>query len=124
MNKEFLDLLTAYLSGWKTVFDCDEWLAGIDWDDPKLSTENRSILGRLELLATEVAEGLRQEIEFSQEASAIIADATDLLYVPQPPLTDLKTVDSSNDSMVRPEFIVILEAAAQSWSISPRLVFG
>ena len=44
-----------------TLRDWQEYLAGIDWDDINLDRER---YGRLELLATEVSEGLRPEEEF------------------------------------------------------------
>ena len=121
MNKELVNLLTAYLAGWKTIFDCAEWLAGVDWNEPDLSPENRGLLGRLELLATEVIEGLRTEDEFSQEAADIVVKATGSLYVVRPSQTTVRTASSSANSVVH-TLEISPHPGAQSWSILPLLV--
>ena len=69
---ELIDLLTAYLIGWKTLWDCSRWLAGIDWDDSAFSPDDQKLAGLLELLTTEVIEGLRPEDEFAEEASRLV----------------------------------------------------
>ena len=97
MTRDLIDLSTAYLLGWKTIYDCAEWLAGIDWDNPDLDPENLKSASLLELLATEVAEGLRLEDDFRQEASRFVASRTNFLYVRQDPLTESRAANSSND---------------------------
>lgn len=52
------------------------WLAGVDWDDPELTSEETSALGLLLLLSTEVAEGMRDESELRTEAERFLADRT------------------------------------------------
>ena len=76
MRTELMDLLTAYLSGWKTIRDCAEWLASLSWDDPSLDQETGNLAGRLELLATEEPEGLRPEADFWQDAAELIVRET------------------------------------------------
>jgi hypothetical protein len=72
MRKELADLLDAYLLDWKSLADCADWLASLDWDDPEFDQDNRNLVGRLELLTTEVMEGLRLEPEFREEAVSIV----------------------------------------------------
>jgi len=100
MRTELVDLSTAYLMGWKTIYDCAEWLVGIDWDDPGLDPETLNLAGRLELLATEVLEGLRPEAEFWQEAAEFVSRETDSLYSQQEFIT-VPVAISSNDSTER-----------------------
>jgi len=98
MNSELLDLSKAYLMGWRTIRDIDEWLAGIDWENPDLDPESLELAGRLELLATEVLEGLRPENDFWQEASKIIERQGDTLYSIEFMKGDI--ADSSNNSTI------------------------
>ena len=70
---ELFELLQKYLKSSKNLRDCAEWLAGVDWDDPELTNEERESLGLFELLSTEVAEHLRDEREFRDAAIDFIA---------------------------------------------------
>jgi len=72
MREELMVLLNAYLAGTKDLRDCAEWLAGVDWDDPALGAGIREDISLLQLLQTEVAEGLRAEHEFREAASDLI----------------------------------------------------
>ena len=126
MRRELADLLTSYLMGWKNVRDCAEWLSGIDWDT-ELDQATRKLIGSIELLITEVLEGLRAESEFWQEAAKIVANESGLLYVEPLSMMELQVTDSSNDR-TGPivEITVGVESAvagSRSWSISPQLVF-
>lgn len=73
---EFVELLTEYLDGKKTVADCDEWLAGVDWDMPlpELYPAEYENYALLELLAHEIAHGWRSEEEFRIEARRIVGN--------------------------------------------------
>ena len=123
MRTELANLSTAYLMGWKTIRDCAEWLAGIDWDDPSLDSESLNFVGRLELLATEVLEGLRPESDFWQESAEFVARETNLLYSQPPLVSNFTVASSSSTSTARiPEFIGLGVGVSQSWSISPLLV--
>lgn len=122
MRTDLIDLSTAYLLGWKTLYDFAEWLAGIDWDDPGLDPESLKLAGRLELLATEVAEGLRPEAEFWQQVAEFVASETNFMYETQALLTGSMQINSSNDITDRPlELTPMPGEASQSWSISPLL---
>lgn len=125
MKRELTDLLIAYLAGWKTVLDINEWLAGVDWNDPAIGPENQGILGNLELLATEVIEGLRGEFEFASEVAKLVAESTNIVYGIQFTLLHNKCADSSNDSIVLgPDINVLQEQRKPVWNISPRPVLG
>ncbi len=107
MRTELLDLSTAYLLGWKTIYDCAEWLAGIDWDDPGLDPKSLKSAGLLELLATEVAEGLRPEADFRQEAANFVARETSSLYAIK---SRSEAANSSNDIIDRPPVLIVQAA--------------
>ena len=70
--KEFLDLLGEYAREEQPFPAVGEWLAGVDWDDPNLTEEEREVFGLFELLTTEISEGLRDERELKIEAIAAI----------------------------------------------------
>ncbi len=58
--------------GQKNVADFSQWLSSINWDEGQLDDDTQGLLGPLELLATEVLEGLRPEAEFSQQISTLL----------------------------------------------------
>lgn len=61
-------ILSAYLSGEKSLRDFSEWLAGIDWDDVGFDSQSRSDVGKFELLSVDSLEGFRSEDEFRRKA--------------------------------------------------------
>ena len=69
---EFLDVLAKCVSGERPLSDVEEWLAGVDWDDPDLTPERKEVFGLFEVLATEVSEGLRDRKELLNEASTLL----------------------------------------------------
>ena len=80
------DLLISYQMGWKTIGDCAEWFAGVDWTVPsELGRQDREDIGELELFSTEYIEGLRAEREFAEAASRITSRGATTIYLP--PLT-------------------------------------
>jgi len=121
MRRELADLLTSYLMGWKNIRDCAEWLSGVDWDT-KLDQMTRNLVGTMELLTTEVLEGLRPEAEFWQEAANFVGNETGLIYGQPLSMMELQVADSSNDRnspvgiMIGEEPVV---AGSQSSNISP-----
>jgi len=122
MRRQIVDLLTAYLMGWKTVRDCAEWIAGIDWNDAGLDEATKALVGEIELLVTEVLESLRPEAEFWVEASKLVAQETNSVYFRQASTTDTVIASSSNENSVfplAPEIKVPEVAGSQSWNISP-----
>lgn len=123
MRNELIDLLTGYLAGWKSVADCADWLAGFPWDDPAIDRGSREIASRLELLATEVVEGLRAVTDFWQEASSIVSAETGRLYAAWPISPGGPSFSaSSSDAVVDVTGITPWEQISQSWNISPRWV--
>ena len=76
--KEFLDVLTKYVNGERTCSAIEEWLARVDWDDPDLTQESKDAYGLLELLVTEVSEGLRDEGELVREAKNLLENESGL----------------------------------------------
>ena len=100
LKKELSEILAAYLSGWKTIGDLYEWLAGVNWDEGNLDADAKQILGTIELLATEVFEGMREEDELLQEASDFVARITRSRYVV--PKSQVVVASSSSDSLVQP----------------------
>ena len=123
IRTEFINLLTAYLMGWKSIRDCAEWLAGIDWESPDLDAESQNLVGRVELLVTEVLEGLRPELELWQEAANSVANESGPLYSQPMYMPETTVIVSSNDK-TGPIVEVIVQAEpvveeSQSWNISP-----
>ena len=119
---DLLQILQAYLRGAKGLGDCAEWLAGVDWDDPDLTLEQKETLGLFELLLTEVAEGLRGEREFWEAASEFVAPKTDSVYAKQT-FPKVTVIVGTADSPSLPRVEVFPGAQeSQSWSISPQEV--
>lgn len=95
MNKEFSDILTSYLMGWKSTRDISEWLSSIDWGsdfDPQL----QELFGRFELIVTEVLEGLRPQSELWREASLFIAKESSSVHIQLSLSSDITLSISSN----------------------------
>ena len=122
MRKLIIDFLTAYLMGWKTVRDCAEWIAGIDWNDASLDRGTKELVGITELLVTEVLEGLRPEAELWAEASKLVAQDTGSVYCQLPSTEGFIVTSSSNENNVFPGIMVPEVVGSQSWNISPLLV--
>ena len=69
---EIVALLREYLESSANVEHCAEWCAGVDWSDPELTVAEKETVGTLELLITEVAEGLREEEEVRAFALGVV----------------------------------------------------
>jgi hypothetical protein len=121
MLTELINIATEYSMGWKTIADVSEWLASINWDEGHLDNEMQELLGSLELLVTEVLEGLRPEAEFSQHISTLLIKLTSFVAN-----RNLNTtyISSSNSSRQESGVSFQLTKGSQSWSISPLLVSG
>ena len=65
-------MLQGYLESSANLECCAEWCAGVDWSDPGLTVEEKETVGTLELLVTEVAEGLREEEEVRAFALGVV----------------------------------------------------
>lgn len=107
MSTELVDLSIAYLSGWKTIRDYAEWIAGIDWDSPGLNQESLEFAGRVELLITEIAEGLRSEDDLLQIASDFVSSKTDTIYTIQASATNAMPACSSSDPTSTPLLVFV-----------------
>jgi hypothetical protein len=119
---DLLQILQAYLLDTRGLGECAEWLAGVDWDDPDLTNEEKENLGLVELLLTEVAEGLRKEQEFWEAAAEFVGARTQSGFAKQtfPDVTiTVGTADSSSLPLV--EWIPVGQEL-QSWNISPQVV--
>ncbi len=73
---DLVQLLQDYLTSDKSLDECAEWLAGVDWDDPDLSATEKETLGLFELLLAEVSEGWRGEPEFRDAAADFLSGET------------------------------------------------
>ena len=60
---EIVALLNAYLQSVTDLEGCAEWCAGFDWSELSLTVEQQETVGILELLVTDIANGLRDEDE-------------------------------------------------------------
>jgi len=120
MREELLNLLTSYFMRWKSISNCAEWFAGVDWDDPQLDQQTKTDAGRLELLVTEVLEGIRPESDFWKEASAMVARDTGFDYG-QLCCDIVVACSAANDNADWSTDLIVqdLGQASQSWSISP-----
>lgn len=77
---DLAQILADYLKGAKELCECAEWLAGVDWDDPDLTEEEKDSFGLFELLFTDVAEGLRDEQELQVAASSFLASGSPKMF--------------------------------------------
>ena len=73
---ELVELMEAYLRDAGSMDDCADWLAGVDWDDSKLTRGESETLGGFVLVLTEISEGLRDEAEFRRDAAEFVAART------------------------------------------------
>jgi hypothetical protein len=99
MNKEFSDILTSYLMGWKSIRDISEWLSSIDWGSG-FNPQLQELFGRFGLIVTEVLEGLRPQSELWQEASTFVANESDTVHAQLSSNSDITLSVSSNSFTV------------------------
>ena len=77
--KDVIQQLQAYLLRSLSFDECRDWLASVDWNDPELTKEDWEILGELQLVLTEIGEGMREEPEFRETASRVVAERADTI---------------------------------------------
>lgn len=117
MSTDLVNLSIAYLLGWKTIRDYAEWLAGVDWDNPGLDPDSLDFAGRMELLVTEVAEGLRPEADVAREASIFIQKKEGSLYTIE---LRASIASSANNTPSQQASLTVSQAGVlQSWNILP-----
>ncbi|GEM_PF-3411470 len=69
ITNELETKLKSYIAGIVGISDLSEWLASIDWtSERQLPDADREMLGTVEVLVTEIIEGLRPESELDAEA--------------------------------------------------------
>ena len=73
MLQELVDQLSKYLSGDQTLAQLSQWVSTIDWGEGGLAVDLRPLMGECELLVTEIEEGMRENSELIEFASAVIA---------------------------------------------------
>lgn len=116
---ELVQLLTTYLMGTRSLPDCAEWLAGIDWDDPDLTEEEQNSLGEFELLITEITEGLRQEAELWQAAATVVAAYTGNVYGKWS-FDSVRIISGTTMSPISlSQSVIPVVPESQPWNISP-----
>jgi uncharacterized protein with von Willebrand factor type A (vWA) domain len=116
-----MQVLQGYLMGGRGLAECAEWLAGIDWDDPKLTREEKDALGLFELLLTEVAEGLREEREFREAAAEFVAKRSESVFIWQV-FPAVSVAVGTADLSSSPVIAVSADRESRSWSISLQVV--
>ena len=121
---ELLPLLQSYLLSSKSFSECSEWLAGVDWDDPDLTDEEKETVGLFEVLVTEIAEGLREEREFREVASDFVSRNTTERFIEQVVGDFSISVGTAIALCPTVEVAVGTGQESQSWNISPLTVLS
>lgn len=112
MDAELLDLLSAYLADRATVADVAEWVTGVDWADPTIDDSTREAVGMLELLATEVVERMRPEVEIRDYARGLLNAATHTVITLGVPSMAVQSGSSNEEADER--FVVTFADATQT----------
>jgi hypothetical protein len=99
MKKELIDILSSYLYGWKTLRDCAQWLASINWDNLELDSDTLDLIGTSELIITEVIEGIRPESEFFDLAKDVVSSKTDTYIIIRQTASN-NMVNNTSDSVI------------------------
>ena len=117
--KEVVQVLQSYLMRSLSFGECRDWLASIDWDDPALTKDDWETLGELELILTEIGEGLREEPEFWEVAARVVAADTGIVFGPASINKDSMTAGTTtlvSTAVIRP--IIGVDQGSQPWNIS------
>ncbi len=124
LENNLSNLLSAYLLGQKSFLECTEWFSTIDWGSIDITSKLAQRIGKLQLISTEVSEGLRLESEFEQEASETITDISRVsctrYWIPR--LEGIIVSSSSTVNINNAIVIPMEDRELQSWSISPQVV--
>ena len=117
--KEVVQVLQSYLMRTLSFGECRDWLASIDWDDPALTKDDWEALGELELILTEIGEGLRQEAEFWEAAARVVAANTDVVYGAVS-IGEISVTAGTTTVASRPmtTTVIIDSPVSRSWNIS------
>ena len=117
--KEVVQVLQSYLMRSLSFGECRDWLASIDWDDPALTKDDWETLGELELILTEIGEGLREVAEFWEAAVRVVAANTDVVYGAAS-IGEISVTVGTTTVASRPmtTTVIIDSPVSQSWNIS------
>ena len=126
LRKELVDIVTSYLSNWDTLNDLYYWISGVSSDDPALVVDQslNETMGLLELLSTEIIEGLRPEIELIEAASAFLTVEMRRSYVFWNLPATRVSARSNNLMLIVPPFVMDSPAEFGSANKSLQLVSG
>lgn len=117
--RDVIQMLQAYLLRSLSFGECRDWLASVDWNDPALTKEDWETLGELELILTEIGEGLREETEFQETAARIVAVRTDFVIRPASVDGPVVTAGTATTSTSLLRTTISLDSpASQSWNRS------
>lgn len=120
--RDAIQVLRAYLLRSLSFGECRDWLASVDWDDPALTKDDWEALGELELILTEIGEGLREETEFQEAASRIVSTMTDFVFAPTTTTGIAVTAGTATASSSPLWTSIIVDLPeSQSWNRSPQV---
>lgn len=117
--REVVQILQSYLMRSRSFGECRDWLASVNWDDPVLTKEDWETLGELELLLTEIGEGLRDEAEFWEAAGRVVAAKSDFVIGPVA-FEEVSVTVGTTTVASRPlaTTLIVDSPASRSWNIS------
>jgi len=122
LENNLSNLLSSYLLGQKSLLECVEWFSTIDWGNINVESETARKLGKLQVVCTEVSEGLRQEAEFLKEASEVLDKISKepciRFWISRPEVVS----SSSSGNIENIFFMPMADQESPSWNISPQVV--
>lgn len=122
LENNLSNLLSSYLLGQKSLLECAEWFSTIDWGSIDVESELARKLGKLQVICTEVSEGLRQEAEFLKVASEVLAkiskESCIRFWISRPEVVS----SSSSENIENIFFMPMADPESPSWNISPQVV--
>lgn len=124
LENNLSNLLSSYLLRQKSLLECIEWFSTIDWGSIDINSEIARRIGKLQVISTEVSEGLRPESEFEKEVSEIAAKmfrtSCTRYWVSRLEVNVISSSSTANiDNAI---FTPALDLESQSWSILPPVV--
>lgn len=124
LEQNLSNLLSSYLLRQKSLLECVEWFSTIDWGSVDVTSKVARRIGKLQVISTEVSEGIRLESEFEQEVSKEVKKISRASFVmywnPRP-----GGIVVSSSSTVNVQSNIVMPTGgreSQFWSISPQVV--
>ncbi len=111
LKQKIVDMASSYLFGWYCLQPFLEELVSVSWDDESMDDEAKELESGLELMATEVLEGLRPEIDFWREAQRIVREETakvrndSLIFIEPSKFPELSTCSSGASVIIESNFV-------------------